>query len=191
MVITMKNLFEVAYSIQNFCQKNKWQFCFIGGLALQRWGENRVTQDVDLTILTGIKNEAKFVEKLLSEYNTRIDAPIQFALENRVVLLKTENNIGIDISLAALPFEEKMITRASLHEFYNDISLLTCSAEDLIVMKIFAERIKDLIDAESIIIRQGNKLDIEYIKEELAGLAELKEEPELLDILNKMLKENL
>jgi len=187
----MKNLFEVAFEIQNFCLDNKWQFCFIGGLALQRWGENRVTQDVDLTILTGIQNEEKFAEKLLSKYKARINNPVQFALQHRVVLLKNENNIGIDISLAALPFEEKMISRASFHEFYNDISLFTCSAEDLIVMKIFAERIKDLIDAESIIIRQGDKLDIKYIKEELAGLAELKEEPELLDILDKMLRENL
>ena len=187
----MKNLFEIAYEVQHFCQENKWRFCFIGGVALQRWGESRVTQDVDLTVLTGIQNEEKFAEKLLSKYKARVENPVQFALENRVVLLQNESNIGIDISLGALPFEEKMISRASFHEFYNNISLLTCSAEDLVAMKIFASRPKDLMDAESIIIRQGKKLDIEYIKEELAGLAELKEEPELLDVLNKMLRENL
>ena len=56
----------------------------------------------------------------------------------------------------------------------------TCGAEDLVVLKAFAARPQDWIDVEQVIIRQGEKLDRELIHRELAPLAELKEEPEIL-----------
>ncbi|MDR2338303.1 MAG: hypothetical protein LBE20_06665 [Deltaproteobacteria bacterium] len=187
----MKNLFETALDVQSFCLENKWQFCFIGGLALQRWGENRVTQDLNLTIMTGINNEEKFVNALLKKYLSRVDDPLEFALENRIALLKTSNNIAIDISFASLPYEEKLISRASYYNYLDIFSILTCSAEDLIVLKTFAGRQKDLMDVAGVLIKQGKSLDIEYIKEELSALAELREDLEIMNILDKLLKENL
>ena len=53
----MIELFQVALEVQDFCEANHWEYCFIGGVALQRWGEPRVTQDVDLTLVTGFGNE--------------------------------------------------------------------------------------------------------------------------------------
>jgi len=43
----MRDLFRLANDIQSFCRERVWKFCFIGGLALQRWGEPRLTGDVD------------------------------------------------------------------------------------------------------------------------------------------------
>jgi hypothetical protein len=57
-----------AGEVQSFCKSQGWRFCFIGGVALQRWGEPRLTQDVDLTLLTGFGNEEKFVDALLKEF---------------------------------------------------------------------------------------------------------------------------
>lgn len=48
----MKNIFEEAFALQAFLLEKSLRFCFIGGLALQRWGELRTTNDIDLTILT-------------------------------------------------------------------------------------------------------------------------------------------
>ena len=39
-----------------------WRFCFIGGLAVQKWSEPRVTDDVDLTLFTGLGTEAPFID---------------------------------------------------------------------------------------------------------------------------------
>ena len=47
----MNELIRVAADVQGFCESRRWRFCFIGGLALQRWGEPRETVDVDLTLL--------------------------------------------------------------------------------------------------------------------------------------------
>lgn len=49
----MKPLLEVAHELQHVLEVKHRRFAFIGGLALQRWGEPRVTQDVDATVFTG------------------------------------------------------------------------------------------------------------------------------------------
>ncbi len=110
----------------------------------------------------------------------------EFALRNRVLLLKSDNNIPIDIALAGLPFEEIAIERATNYSFLKSVKLCTCSAEDLIVYKAFADRNKDWADIEGILLRQKNKLDWRYIEEYLLPLSELKESPHILPKLKEM-----
>lgn len=73
-----------------------------------------------------------------------------------------------------------MVDRASSFEYPPGISLRTCSAEDLIVMKAFAGRGQDWVDVENVLVRQGHRLDWEYVREQLTPLAELKGEPEIV-----------
>lgn len=42
----MKPLLAAAAEVQHFLRGAGEQFCFIGGIALQRWGEPRFTRDV-------------------------------------------------------------------------------------------------------------------------------------------------
>lgn len=42
----MNPLFAAAAEIQQLCVQAEWPFCFIGGIAVLRWGEPRVTRDV-------------------------------------------------------------------------------------------------------------------------------------------------
>jgi hypothetical protein len=77
-----------------------------------------------------------------------------------VLLLQIEN-VGIDVSLGALFFEENAVRRASKFEFLKNISLKTCSAEDLIVYKAFADRLQDWADIQNILSVQ-TKLDWAY-----------------------------
>lgn len=184
----MKNLIYTASEIQLFFERQKWQFCIIGGLALQFWGEQRLTRDVDLTVLTGFGNEEFYIDKILSKFKGRIDDAKDFALKNRVLLLENENGVGIDVSLGAFPFEESMIERAKYQPYFKGICLRICTPEDLIVMKSFADRKRDWADIESVLIKQQN-LDWNYIFEQLVPLVELKEEPEILTKLEKLRKE--
>lgn len=185
----MIELVRAAAELQTLCETEGWRFCFIGGLAVQRWGEPRETVDVDLTVLTGFGGEEPFIERLLREYAGRVGDPAEFARENRVLLLRAPSGVGIDIALGALPFEESVVSRSSLFSFAGAASLRTCSAEDLIVLKAFASRARDWIDVEGIIVRQSGKLDWTYIDQQLRPLAELKEAPEILSELVKRRKE--
>ena len=174
------SLFEVARELQTFCDEHGWRSCLIGGIATNRWGQVRATHDVDIALLSGFGQEDVFIETLLKRYSPRKPNAAQFALRNRVLLLNSPSGIGIDVSLAALPFEHLVIQHATFFEFEPGLHLRTCSAEDLMVMKLFASRAIDIRDAEGIAVRHEKTLDWRYVEEQLAPLSELKEEPEIM-----------
>jgi hypothetical protein len=104
-------------------------------LAVIRWGELRMTRDIDLCVLIEFGNEEMLISDLLTEFKPRISDAADFALVNRVLLLSASNGIDIDLSLSGLPFEQQMIESSSPFAFCKDCELITCSAEDLIVLK--------------------------------------------------------
>jgi hypothetical protein len=85
-----------------------------------------------------------------------------------------------------LPFEERVVERSTPFRYPPGVALRTCSAEDLIVMKAFAGRGQDWVDVERILVRQVRALDWSVIRDELAPLAELKGEPEILAQLSEL-----
>ncbi|MSU51216.1 MAG: hypothetical protein EXS37_19365 [Opitutus sp.] len=181
-------LFSEADALQAWCLTQDWRFCFIGGLAVQHWGRPRVTDDIDVTLLTGFGGEERFAEALLRRYAARVEEPMAFALRNRVMLLKTADGFGIDIAFGGLAFEEAAVNRATMVSLIPGTELNLCSAEDLVVMKSFAGRPIDWMDVESVIVRQQGKLDWGYIYSQLEPLAALKESPELVTQLRVLEK---
>jgi hypothetical protein len=182
-------LFQSAQSIQNFMESKGWTFCFIGGIAIQRWGEPRLTTDIDISLLTRFVSEEHYIDEFCEFLRPRVDNHKAFALRNRVLLLKTQSEIGVDIALAGIPYEEEVIQRASHFRFLDNVHLHTCSAEDLIVMKAFAERDRDWADVRTILIRQQDKLNWDIIYDHLRPLVEIKESPEILTKLEQMKNE--
>ena len=179
----MNLLCESGLEMQDFMQNQGWEFCFIGGIAVLRWGEIRMTQDIDISLFVEFGDEKKYLKIILKQFRSRIPDAFDFALNNRVLLLKASNNVPVDIAIAGFPFEKEMINRSSLFLFQPNCALKTCSAEDLIILKAFANRNKDWSDIESIIVKQGNNLNAKYIDERLRPLSDLKEEPEIMDRL--------
>jgi hypothetical protein len=57
----MIDLINEAHKFQGLCESLHWEFCFIGGIAVQHWGEPRLTRDVDVSVLTGFGAEAEFI----------------------------------------------------------------------------------------------------------------------------------
>jgi Nucleotidyltransferase of unknown function (DUF6036) len=138
-------------------------------------------------LLTGFGREDEFIVPLLnSGYTGRVADAAAFARRNRVLLVNAPNNISIDISLAALPFEEQAIRRASMFEFVEGCSLRTCSAEDLIVFKLFASRPQDLADVQSVVNLRGSSLGWDYVQANLSPLAEAKDEPGIMRELARL-----
>jgi hypothetical protein len=144
---------------------------------------------VDLTLLTGFGGELPYVNALIDEFEPRIANAVDFALQNRVLLLKSKSGVGLDVALGGLPFEELVVNRSSLFDYLPDVALRTCSAEDLVVMKAFAARGQDWVDVERIVVRQTGRLDWTYIQQQLAPLVELKGEPEILERLARIRSE--
>lgn len=182
----MKTLLQAGARLQQALELREWKFCFIGGVANFRWGTPRLTNDLDLTLLTGFGHEASYADALLAEFESRITDAADFAMRNRVLLLRTPDGFGIDVAFGAMPFEASTVERSSNAEIVPAAVLRTCSAEDLIVHKAFAARPQDWADIEGVILKQRGQLEWRQIWSDLTELAELKEAPELLTELERI-----
>lgn len=177
-----------AAEVEAFCRRQGWGFCFIGGIAVQRWGMPRFTQDVDLTLFTGLGGEEPVVDRLLAEYTGRLRQTRQFALERRVLLARLKSGVDLDVALGALPFEEASVSRATVWTVNPAVSLTTCSAEDLVVHKVFAGRDRDWGDVEGVVTRQFGKLKVPQIRRDLIPLLEMKDDPTSLQKFDDLLR---
>jgi hypothetical protein len=182
----MRQLIEIASELQEVCDSKRWRSCVIGGLAVQRWGEPRLTRDVDVSLLTGFGTESVYIGALLALYQGRVPDAAAFALRNRVLLLQ-KGGVGIDIALAGIPFEERALARSSTFEFLPGKGIRTCSAEDLIVYKAFADRPRDWVDVEGILLRQQGRLKLDLVFSELTPLSDAKESPEIMCKLRSLI----
>ncbi|MFS8085135.1 MAG: hypothetical protein ACMG6H_05855 [Acidobacteriota bacterium] len=180
-------LLEAAQEIQRFCRSRSWRFCFIGGIAVQRWGEARLTRDADLTVYTGIGDELRYIDELLGAFNSRIEGAREFALGHRVLLLRASNGIPLDVTLGALPFEDKAIASASAEEIVAGVRLQLAPPGALVVFKVFADRPQDWLDVEGIIVKSGRLIDWNEVRADLAALLELKGDTTALGRLDELL----
>jgi hypothetical protein len=176
---------DAALAAQEACDSAGLRGCVIGGVALQRWGEPRYTADVDLSVLVETGREALVTEALLARLEPRIAEAADFAARSRVILARSPSGVGIDIVLAGLPYEARVMERSSSWDLGSGAGLRTCSAEDLLVMKTFAGRDKDWADVTSILERQGRRLDLDLVRRELEPLLVAKEAPELAHELER------
>jgi len=185
----MIKIFNTALAVQTVLEAKEIPFCFIGGISILRWGEVRTTNDVDLTVQCGIGNEENIIDLLLNSFSPRIKDAKEFALRNRVLLIADTQTVPIDISLSGLNYEEEMISRSSKHYYTPDINLRTCSVEDLIILKAFADRDKDWFDIKGIIARKHN-LNSNFILSTLDSLCQLKEDDAIVPKLQNLLTHN-
>lgn len=184
----MNELFAAAEHVQQFCSARNWRTCYIGGIAVQRWGDPRQTKDGDLTLITGFGKEEEYVDEFLANFRARNEHPRDFALKNRVLLVYDSSGIPFDIALGGLPFEERTVERASPWQVGSGQTLITCSPEDLIIHKAVAARYLDWADIEKILMRQIKRLNVDLIFKELRPLLQLKEAPEIEDQLREMIE---
>jgi hypothetical protein len=158
-----------------------------GGVALPAWGDVITTQDLDLVVQV----DADQAEKLMASFRAagfRLpdDAERLFLIDTW-----TRASLGgrdVDIALGATPFDKQALSRAVSVRLYGR-SIPIASAEDLILYKLTAHRRKDLAHVEDIIVRQGRRLDLGYLRNGAQGIAEATGKFEVPRTLEKMLEE--
>lgn len=168
----MNQVYDAAQEIHVLFGERGWDFCIIGGLAIIRWGRVRVTEDVDVSLLTGIGDEREFLDIIAARFPGREPDEVQFALGARVYRGFASSGAPIDIALAAFPFEEDVIRRAKPYEYRPGCVVNTCSANDLVVMKAFAGREIDMYDVKYLVSNQWDHLNWEQIERDLQNLCD-------------------
>jgi hypothetical protein len=172
---------EAAWEFHEFLTAQGIPYVIIGGLAVQYWGQPRLTVDVDLTVLIPPEDIAGFARMITSHFDSRVPNPVSFARQARMILVRASNGCEVDISLALPGYEDELIPHAVEWQLEPDKCVNLCSAEDLIIHKAVAGRPQDLADIEGVVYRQGDRLDVEYIRHWLREFAAVLENPELLE----------
>jgi hypothetical protein len=175
----MNPQFEAAWEIHQFLTALDIPYAIIGGLAVQRWGEPRFTQDVDVTVLVPLGAEEEVLTSLLEAFAARIPDALAFALRSRVLLLQTAAGCNMDVSLGLPGYEEQVTARAIDYDLGDGRTVRICSAEDLIIHKAVAGRPQDIADIERVILRQKHRLDVAYVRHWLEQFTELLETDEV------------
>lgn len=173
-------LLEAARELLDYLLALGRSGCLIGGVVVARWGEPRATQDVDATVLADFGEELTLLQGLLQRFPSRDPHPRKRAELGRLALLTASNGVKIDLSFAAFPFECEVLERASAWQIAPEITIRTCSAEDLVIYKLVAARPQDLVDVTGVVHRQGTRLDVERVRAWGRIFADIKEDPELL-----------
>ena len=124
---------------------------------------------------------------MLQTFGGRTEDVRAFALKHRVLLLEASNAVPLDVSLGAIPYEERVVARSSRFSVGEGSTLVTCSAEDLVILKTVAAREQDWLDIRGISARQAGRLDQPLIERELRPLLDLKGDPEALPRLREIL----
>jgi hypothetical protein len=165
---------EAAWEVGLFLTEHGISYAVIGGLAVQLWGDARLTIDADLTVASSLtEGSGPFVDLITQRFPSRIKNPHEFARRNRVVLITASNGIDVDISLGLPGYEDEMLQRVMNFEWEPGKIVRVCSAEDLIIHKSIAGRPQDEIDIQGIVDRQDDRLDLFYVRSWLKQFAEI------------------
>jgi predicted nucleotidyltransferase len=144
-------------------EKEKIDYFFIGGLAVNVLGEPRMTQDIDLIAFISkkqVQDLLKTAEKIGFKYNKAI---VEKDLEETRTFKLFFGIFHLDIILSSTEFENEALKRKTKIDLWkHDVFFPT--PEDMIILKVIPGRPKDLLDASSVFIRNKNKIDVKYIE---------------------------
>jgi hypothetical protein len=110
-MIPSPGVIGAAWEVQQELSRAGYRFCFIGGVALQRWGEPRYTQDVDLTLLCPFGHEPAVAQALEKLLRPRIAGAVEFTSQSRVFLAQASNGTPVNVAFGAIDFEERCVER--------------------------------------------------------------------------------
>jgi len=179
---------EAAIQVAKWLEEQGIRHFFLGGIALQYWGEPRLTRDVDVTVLVAPDDLDMFLHNAIKAFKPRIPDAIEFARRHRVLLLETESGVPIDISLGIPGYEEEAWAHSKEVEFHPFGKLRLISAEDLIIHKCVAGRPRDVEDVEKVLIKQRLRVDLERIRSLLRFFREIVEGHDPLELFEGALK---
>lgn len=183
--------------LENFIKKlslcldeERIPYMIIGGQAVLLYGIPRLTRDIDVTLgvdtdkISLVKNVCKKIDLKILPKN-----PDSFARETKV--LPTENKkikMRVDFIFSFTPYERQAIKRAK-KVLIDGYGVKFASCEDVIIHKMFAGRVIDIEDVKNILIKNRNKINLEYVKRWLSLFSKIAEQKTILIKFNNLLKQ--
>ena len=165
-----KTLEDVLLEMVGVCETLTLPYAILGGLAVRVNGIPRPTYDVDFEITVTDQRLIEFIEAS-KKLGYEVAAPYRKGWRDVVGgmplgTLKTYIEIGhtidVDVFVNDTPFQTSMMERRLLVAFDNQ-HLWFVTPEDLILMKLLANRPRDQGDVADVLFVQG-QLDESYMR---------------------------
>lgn len=181
-----RNVFKKAiHKIIRFLDKEKIPYFVLGGLAVGVMGEPRFTHDIDLDIFLQDQETGIFIKRLKEVFKFNAKQAMLNVSQFGTFRLSYKT-VQIDIIIASTELEREALRRKRRVDFF-DLATSFPSPEDLVLLKLIPGRPKDLLDAESVVIRQKGKLDAAYLEKWARYICEESQDFRILNQLKKML----
>lgn len=178
---------KVYLCIIDFLEKEKISYLIIGGLAVGVIGEARVTQDIDLIIFINKSELKTFLNKASKKGFDFDEQKVLVDAEETGAIRLYYNDVWIDIILSSTELEESALARRKIIKLFKRRAYFP-SPEDLILLKLIPGRKKDIMDAESIVIRHGKNLDRKYLEHWAQKICDEMEDMRVWKELQELLK---
>lgn len=165
---------EMIHQLDTVLQSLKIRYVIIGGIAASILGRPRTTLDADVVIATLPADPNELLRNLKSHGFGISESSQPKMLLRLKRLLPVKIRFGkvfsVDLRVASYTIDRQTVERAiSVRLFGRKLPIAT--AEDIIVFKIARFEDMDKADIKAIIIRSGNRLDIQYIRASAITLA--------------------
>jgi hypothetical protein len=164
----VKRLVDSVVALETSLDRAGIPSMVVGGLAVSVWGEPRLTRDVDVKVLLRRDEAERLLKALGPDYSSLSGPPGESLARVGFAFFRDKLGTRIDVLLADTSFDESALARAVRCELEQGKSGRVCAAEDLIVYKMISDRPRDRADAESVVRRQGDRLDDAYVERWLA-----------------------
>lgn len=165
----MKGLEDVTREIVDLFDQLSIPYAIMGGVAVRMHALPRPTFDVDFTVAISrdlLPGLYKAAEQLGYAIPTAYASGWVDAVKGLPVIklqhLIGDRSIDVDIFLAETDFQRELLSRRQRHEAEGWQGWFV-TAEDLILLKLLADRPKDRTDVADILFIQGN-LDEAYLR---------------------------
>lgn len=179
----MRDLLNYLEELTQLLEAEKISYVVMGGIAVRVYGIPRATYDLDFT-LSLPRNELPRLYYLLESKGYTVPDSYRKGWVDKVAempLVKCRvylegHGIDLDFFLAESPFQNSVMQRKR-REQVNGCTVWLVSPEDLILLKLLANRDRDRADIGDVLFTQGT-LDRDYLEKwaKVLGVRERLEE---------------
>ncbi len=136
-------------------------YAFIGGVAMGVWAVPRPTFDLDLAIASST-SETPTLLQAFERAGFVVEEGFRKGFADRIAgmekihvhLPSGKALLGVDLFLATTPFLQSLLERRKTVDLGGG-PLQVCTAADLVLLKLVADRPKDRLDIENVLAVQG------------------------------------
>jgi Nucleotidyl transferase AbiEii toxin, Type IV TA system len=163
------------------------RFMVVGGQAVLLHGEPRLTQDIDITLAASTDRLDDVLAASEAAGFTPLPGDVRAFVAETFVLPAADPVTGarVDFIFSNTSYEQIAVARAQAVQL-GGAAVPFATAEDLLLLKLFAGRPRDIEDAEGIVRRKGTQLDWLYINRWATEFAQVRGREHLTELVDRL-----